>query len=173
MKSQNQPSELRDFNFRDCHLNERAALRGCVCMIVLTPSNRFQIEARSKELTNCCSNFIDTGYSSLLRCEGEIRFIRTSPFLLASGDKLHFFSEDARSSRIGNTGPLESRTPSACPTFVDEVGHTISWLTLAKKRHPSHTTWVATRLTTPHQGPLALVRVRIRVGINFRGWKFS
>ena len=24
-----------------------------------------------------------------------------------------------------------------------------------------------------HQGPLALVCVRIQVGINFRGWKFS
>ena len=94
-------------------------------------SDRFQIGVRSEELTSCCSNSIDAGYSSLLRCEGEIQFIRTSPFLLASGDKLKFTSS-ARTlgAVVGNTGPLlglgveDAISSLVCPTLTDEVGHT-------------------------------------------------
>ena len=41
---------FRDFNFRDCHPNERVALRGCACirvrMIVHTPSDHFRLARR-------------------------------------------------------------------------------------------------------------------------------
>ena len=148
-------------NFCDCHPND--------------PLDHFQIEVRSEELANCCSNSIDARYSSLLlRCEGEIRFIQTMRFLLASSDKLHFFSEDARSSRRA----LESRTSSVCPTFMDEVGHTRlhhQLVDISKKGTPEPYELGSYAVDHDHQvqGPLVLVRVRIRVGINFRGWKFS
>ena len=158
-REKSKPAFRINFNFRDYHpnhrcLNEWAALRGC-----MIPSDRFQIEAKSEELTNCCSNSIDAGYSSLLlRCEGEIWFIRISPFLLASSDKLHLFSEDARNShreRRALAGPWSrgrhrraqpSQTRSATPNY------TISWSTLAKKSN-IRAIWVAMQSTTPTKAP--------------------
>ena len=120
MKSQNQPLEL---NFAilifmtATQTNKQRCTAMYVCIIMHAPSDHFQIEARSEELTSCCLNSIDAGYLSLLlRCEGEIRFIRTSPFLLASSNKLHFFSEDARSSHRERRA-LEVKDNISVPNF--------------------------------------------------------
>ena len=94
MKSQNQPSELI-FVILIFVTATRTNERRCAAVLIMhAPLDRFQIEARSEELTSCCLNFIDAGYwSLLLKCEeGEIRLTRTLPFLLASA----LLSLDAR-----------------------------------------------------------------------------
>ena len=139
MKSQNQLSELI-FVILIFVIATRTNKQHCAAVYIRTYDCARPLGSLSdqgEELTNCCSNSIDAGYSNLLRCEGEIRFIRTTPFLLASGDKLYFFSEDARSSRREHralAGPWSrgrhqraqlSQTRSATPDY------TISWPTLA------------------------------------------
>ena len=66
---------------------------------------------------------------------------------------------------------MESRTPSACPTFADEVSHTRLYYQLVDISIKATSELGSYVVDHAHQGPLALVRVHIWVGI-FMGGKF-
>ena len=85
-------------NFRDYHQNKQAALRTYVWLCT-PPQARIAFRLRRRANQLLLQLHRRWLLRLLLRCKGELRFIRSSPFLLASGDKLHFFvyfSKDAR-----------------------------------------------------------------------------
>ena len=141
-ESQSQPSELIFVTATQTNKRHCAAV-----LIVHTPSDRFSMEARSEELTSCCSNSIDAGYSSLLlRCEGEM--IHTNR---AFSSAISISSARTLGAVVGNTGPLPGLVVEytisslAYPTLTDKVGHTRlrhQLTTLVIKWHLSHLLYV-------------------------------
>ena len=116
------------------------------------------------------------GYSSLLlRCEGEIRLIQTSPFLVATS-----LTSSVRTfgAVVGNTGSLlglgvkDAIGSLACPILADEVGHTrlchelVNISDKATSEKCSRMAWLGSyTVNLTHQGAC----VQAHTGWHFRG----